>query len=93
MHRNLLTLLLCLIVCSFTFAPNANAQDYLDVVSVSIDGEPTDLEGIINLIGSDTLDDNDISTTAPTGDTSVESWLEQLLDLLVQLGLLPGGNN
>jgi hypothetical protein len=93
MHRTRILIVLLLgLLAAGTVAPTAQAQDLYRNTS-SIDGEPTDLEGVLAVVGQATLDDNDVDTTPPAEQAEFDSWFDQLLQLLRDLGLLPTGND
>jgi hypothetical protein len=94
MERNrFLTLaLLFLMAFAVTSTTTATAQELLRLDGEgdawSIDGEPTDLEGVLTIVGENTLEENDIGTTVPVDQGDYDSWLDRLLGLLIDLGLM-----
>ena len=74
-------------------APSVHAQeDYRDSGNV-IDGEPTDLEGVIQAFGEEVLWENDVDLNAPADAAEYDTWCELLLQALRDLGLLPTGTD
>lgn len=94
MHRTriLIVFLLGLLAAVAVGTP-AQAQDLYRSTESTIDGEPTDLEGVLLTIGQATLDDNEVDTTPPAEEADYDSWFEQLLLILREMGLLPTGTD
>jgi len=53
------------------------------------DGEPTDPEEAIALLGEIGIEGEDVERLQEFEATSEDSWFEEFLDLLRQLGILP----
>ena len=92
MHRTRILIVLFLgLLATAAIAPTAEAQDWYRDYSSTIDGEPTDLEDVLAAMGQAGLDDDDVDTTPPAEEAEFESWFEQLLQLLREIGLFPTG--
>jgi len=61
----------------------------------SADGEPTDPDDVLLLVEENDVDLGayGLNTSVPTDDAAALSWFEALLDLLRNLGILPGGTD
>ena len=92
MHRTRILIVLLLgLLATAAVAPTAQAQDPYRDSSTAMDGEPTDLEGVLAAMGQASLDDDDVDTTPPAEEAEFDSWFEQLLQLLREMGLFPTG--
>jgi len=92
MHRTRVLIVLLLgLLAAAAIAPTAQAQDPYRYSGSTMDGEPTDLEGVLAAMGEAGLDDDDVDTTPPAEDSEFDSWFEQLLQLLREIGLFPTG--
>jgi hypothetical protein len=74
---------------SAVFAPQASAQS-IGNGFVIFDGEPTDPEQVVRLLGESGID-HDLPASAPSDAAEFIAWLEELLNLLRSLGLYPPG--
>ena len=90
MHRmkHLTFLLLFLMAVVLASPATSQAQDYFRLDTAVLDGEPTDLEDTLQLLGEGTLGDNDISDTPPADEEELDSWWQQVLNVLRELGLI-----
>lgn len=90
MHRTKhLTFFFLLLMAVVLASPTSSqAQDYFRLDTAVMDGEPTDLEDTLQLLGEGTLDDNDISDTPPADEEELDAWWQQVLNVLRNLGLL-----
>ena len=80
-------------IARYAVGAPAQAQDLYRNSDSLIDGEPTDLEGVLTVFGEAALDDSDIDTTPPADEAEFDSWFAQLLQLLREVGLLPTGTD
>jgi hypothetical protein len=93
MHRTRILIVLLGLLAAFAAGAPAQAQDLYRNTNSLADGEPTDLEGVLSAFGEATLDDHDIDTTPPAEEADYDSWFEQLLQILREMGLLPTGTD
>jgi len=94
MHRTRTRILIVLVLgllAVVAVAPTAQAQDPYRNTNSPIDGEPTDLEGVLAAMGQAEFDGDDVDTTPPAEEAEFDSWFEQLLQLLREMGLFPTG--
>jgi hypothetical protein len=84
------SLILLFLLAGFALvAPEASAQTLWQDGVFILDGEPTDPEGVVRLLGQAGVDfaSNGVNTTAPTSEVEFLAWIDQLLSLLQALGI------
>jgi hypothetical protein len=61
----------------------------------TMDGEPTDPDDVLQLVDEADVDLGayGLSASVPTGEDEALSWFEALLQLLRNLGIIPGGSD
>lgn len=90
--RTLATTLMACVLLSAVSIPVAFAQSYASGTTV-LEGEPTDPDEALDMLSHTdvNLDDFGLSETPPDDPNQAQTWFEQLLELLRNLGLLPSG--